>query len=208
MGRQLEENVVQTAEYVFKKFMESPLIQRWMQLNAAAVAAASDARLAAGMAQLRNSSLLIGSAELALTLGVPIAAWVGVFAAMGAPYSEAKAIVTHENFQSGFSQGFVCGILKWEWGHAVSRFGKFGPGQLNPFDESLSYIAANSYNDGLRAGFTHASLLKEDVRKALLSRLKSLSPHTSRGNWDRRDQVAYVIELAAAGRRHNVFRRN
>ena len=208
MGRLIEEDVVQTAEYVFKKFMESPLIQRWMQLNAAAVAAASDARLVAGMAQLRNSSLLIGSAELALTLGVPIAAWVGVFAAMGAPYLEARAIVTHENFQSGFSQGFVCGILKWEWSHAVSRFGKFSPGRLNPFDESLSFMAANSYNDGLRAGFTHANLLKEDARKALLSRLKSLSPHSSRGNWDRRDQVAYVVELAAAGRRHNVFRRN
>jgi hypothetical protein len=208
MGRQIPEDVVKTAEYVFKKWMESPLIQRWMQLNAAGVAAASNARLAAGIAQLRNSSLLIGSAELALTLGVPIAAWVGVFAAMGAPYLEARAIVTHEKFQSGFSQGFVCGILKWAWNHAVSRFGKFSPGQLNPFDRSLSFMAANSYNDGLRAGFTHASLVKEDGRKALLSRLQSLSPHSSRGNWDRRDQVAYVVELAAAGRRHYVFRSN
>jgi hypothetical protein len=208
MGRLIEEDVIKTAEYVFKKFMESPLIQRWMQLNAASLAAASDARLAAGLAQLRNSSLLIGSAELALTLGVPIAAWVGVFAALGAPYLEARTIVTHENFQSGFSQGFVCGILKWEWRHAVSRFGKFSAGQLNGFDESLSFLAANSYNDGLRAGFTHANLLEEDARKALLSRLKSLSPYSSPGNWDRRDQVAYVVELAAAGRRYNVFRQH
>src|SRR6186997_2593592 len=148
MGRLIEEDVFKTADYVFKKFMESPLIQRWLQLNAASIAAASDARLVAGMLQLRNSTLLIGSAELALTLGVPIAAWVGVFAAMGAPYLEARTIVTHENFQSGFSQGFVCGILKWEWHHATSRFGKYSAGPSNPFDATLSFVAANSYNDG------------------------------------------------------------
>jgi hypothetical protein len=206
--RLVPEDVVKTAEYVFKKYMESPMIQRFLQLEAAFIAAAADARLAAGMAHLRNSTLLIGSAELALTLGVPVATWIGVFAAMGAPYLEAKAVVTHEKFQSGFSQGFVCGILKWEWSHATSRFGKYSAGPANPFDATLSVMAANSYNDGLKAGFTHANLLKEDARKALLYRLKSLSPHSSPGNWDRRDQVAYVVELAAAGRRHQVFRRD
>jgi hypothetical protein len=70
------EDVEKTVEYVFKKYMESPLIQRWLGLNAAAVAGAADARLAA--AQLRNASLLIGAADLALTLGVPLAVWVGV----------------------------------------------------------------------------------------------------------------------------------
>lgn len=194
------------AQYVFKQWMESPEIQRWFQLEAASVAAASQARLAVGLAQLRSSSLLIGSSGLALTLGVPLAAWVGVFAALGAPYLEAKALVKHENFQSGFSQGFVCGLLKWEWHHAVSRFGITKVGPLNPYDESLTFIAANSYNGGLRAGFAHASLLDEVARKALVSRLKLLSPHSSTGNWDRRTQIGYVIELAAAGRRMNVFR--
>lgn len=200
------EDVVKTAEYVFKKWIESPLMQRWLAMDAAAVAGAAEAKLAAGIAQLRNASLLVGAADLALTLGVPLAVWVGVFAALGAPYAEARAIVRNKNFQSGFAQGFVTGILRWEWQQTVSRFFKFGPGQLNPFDESLSYIAANSYNDGLRAGFVHAVSLSEANRKAVLSRIRSLTPSTRIGRWDRLDQISYVIELATAGRRYNFFK--
>jgi hypothetical protein len=200
------EDVEKTAEYVFKKYMESPLIQRWLGLNAAAVAGAADARLAAGIAQLRNASLLIGAADLALTLGVPLAVWVGVFAALGAPYAEARALVRNENFLSGFSQGFVAGLLEWQWHQVVARFFRFSPGQMNYFDESLSFIAANARNEGLRAGFVHARSLNEVAKKAILHRLRSLSPHTKAGHWDRLDQIAYVIDLASAGRRHNIFK--
>lgn len=205
-GARFEEDVVQTAEYVFQKWKSSPLIQRWLQINASSVAAAAEARLAAGIAQLRTSSLLIGAADLALTLGVPIAVWIGVFAAMGAPYAEARALVKNENFQSGFSQGFAMGLLNWDWQQAVARFFKFGPGQMNPFDESLSFIAANAYNEGLTSGFMHARLLDNKTKQAILNRLKSLSPGISAGRWTRLDQIGYVIELAAAGRRHNIFR--
>ena len=200
------EDVERTADFVYKRMMASPLLQRWFQLNAQAVAAGVEARLAAGIAQLRTSSLLIGAADLALTLGVPIAVWVGVFAAMGAPYAEARALVRNENFVSGFSQGFATGLLKWEWQQAVSRFFKFAPGQMNRFDESLSFIGANAYNEGLRSGFMHAHILDNETKQAILRRLKSLSPGISAGRWTRVDQISYVIELAAAGRRNNIFR--
>ena len=205
-GEPASARLLRAADYAVEQLMNSPLMQRMLAGHAAAHAAAAEARLAAGIAQLRNASLLVGAAELALTLGVPIAVWVGVFAAMGAPYLEARNLVRNENFQSGFSQGFVTGLLKWEWQQTVSRFFKFSPGQMNPFDESLSYVAANAYNDGLRAGYAHACNLNENGKKAILSRLRSLSPSTKAGHWDRLDQIAYVIELAGAGRRHKIFR--
>lgn len=202
------EDVERTAEYVYRQMMSSPLFQRWFELNAASVARAAEARLAAGIAQLRMSSLLMGAGGLAITLGVPLAVWIGVFAAMGAPYAEARTLVKNENFQSGFSQGFLMGLLKWEWQQVVSRFWKFGPGQLNPMDESLSYIAANARNEGLRSGFMHARILDDNTKKTILSHLRSQSPHTKAGQWSRLEQVGYVVELAAAGRRTNFFRAN
>jgi hypothetical protein len=204
-GPDNDERLLRAADYVYRRFVESPMIQRWLAMHAAAVAAASQARLAAGIAQLRSASLLVGAAELAVTLGVPLAVWVGVFAAIGAPYAEARALVRNENFQSGFSQGFVTGLLKWEWQHAVSRFLKFFA-KTNPFDESLGYVAANAYNEGLRAGYLHAIALNETGRTAILGRLKSLSPGTAQGNWDRLHQISYVIDLASAGRRNRIFR--
>src|SRR5262245_33477307 len=149
------EDVERTAEFVYRRMMASPLFQRWFALNEASLAAAAENQLAAGIAQLRTSSLLIASADLALTAGVPIAVWVGVFVAMGGPSAQARVLVRNQNFQSGFAQGFVTSILKWEWQHTVWRFGKFGPGQMNGFDESLSFIAANAHNEGLRSGYTH-----------------------------------------------------
>jgi hypothetical protein len=182
------------------------LVQSWLAREAEIKAAAAATRLAAAAAQLRMASLLVGSADLAVTLGVPLVAWVAVFAAFGATIAEARTLVRNENFQSGFSQGFVTGLLKWQWNQVAARFGRFGPGQTNPFDESLSYTAANAYNEGLRAGWVHASALKEADSKAILHRLRALSPGTRAGNWDRLNQIGYVIELAAAGRRNNVFR--
>ena len=200
------EDVMKTAETAYKRLMGSPLMQKWLELHAESVAAGAEARLAAGMAKLRTSSLLIGAADLALTAGVPLAVWVGVFVAMGAPYAEAQALVRNENFQSGFSQGFVMGLLKWSWDHAVARFGKFSPGQTNVMDQSLSFIAANAYNEGLRSGFMHGRILDDATKKALLSRLKSQSPGTRAGQWNRDDQISYVIELASAGRRIDFFK--
>ena len=137
---------------------------------------------------------------------IPIAAWVGAFVALGAPYAQARAIVKGENFKSGFSQGFVMALLKWEWRHAVERFGRFSPGQKNPFDESLSFEGANAYNAGLKAGFVQALLLSQEHRKMILTRIKNYSRGTKPGNWNRANQIAYVIELAAAARMNNIFK--
>jgi hypothetical protein len=203
-----QENVIKVAEYGYQKWLSSPMIERALQLAAESAEAGRAAELAAGIARIRAASLLIGTAELALTLGVPIAAWVGMFAAMGAPYAQARGLVRRENFKSGFSQGFVMALLKWEWHHAVARFGRFSPGQPNPFDESLSYERANSYNAGLKAGFTHAHLFNEDARKATLAGIKKLAHNSAPSVWNRNTQISYVIELAAAAIKNNFFRTN
>ena len=193
--------IIARAEYIYQKWIESPLVRSWLQGEAAA----AEARLATAIARLRSSTLIIGSVDLILTLGVPLALWVGVWVAMGAPYAQARALVKNENFISGFSQGFVMGLLKWKWHQVVSRFGKFAP-DFNAADSSLGYVAANARNEGLRTGFVHASLLDDKARRSILEKLKMLSPSTKAGNWSRLDQISYVIELAAAGRRNFIFR--
>jgi hypothetical protein len=203
-----DERIMAAAAYSFRQWLKSPVIQGILQRAEEGAARAAEARLAAGIAQLRNASLMAGAADLALTAGVPIAVWVGVFVALGAPYAQAQALVSNENFQSGFSQGFVTGLLNWEWQQVTSRFFRFGPGQMNAFYESLSFIAANAFNNGLHAGFIQACYLKGDVRKVLLHRLRAVAPSNSAGNWDRSDQISYVIALASAGRRTNFFRAN
>jgi hypothetical protein len=124
---------------------------------------------------------------------------------MGAPYAEARALVRNENFQSGFSQGFVAGLLKWDWRQITTRFFKFSPGQAT-FDESLGFVGANAHNEGLRAGFIHSMKIDGVAANALLHRLRSLSPSTSAGAWDQSSQIGYVIDLASAGRRYGVFK--
>lgn len=194
------------AEYVYQQWLKGPLIKQALAWAKEGAAAAREARLAAGMAELRMASLAAGAADLALTAGLPIAVWVGVFVALGAPYAQARAIVRNENFRSGFTQSFVACLLNWEWHQVTSRFFRFGPGTMNYFDESLSYVGANAFNSGLHAGYIHACSLSPAARKAILHRLRSLSPSTRAGQWDRLDQVNYVIELASAGVRNSVFR--
>jgi hypothetical protein len=50
-------------------------------------------RLAEAVTRLRMASLAAGAADLALTAGLPVAVWVGVFVALGAPYAQAQALV-------------------------------------------------------------------------------------------------------------------
>ncbi len=96
-------------------------------------------------------------------------------------------------------------LLNWEWGHVSSRFSRFSAGQINPFDESLSYAGANAYNEGLRAGYVHASFLDRKTQSAFLTKLRSLSPLVKAGQWNRLDQISYVAAQAGAGLSNGLF---
>lgn len=194
----MEEAALGAADYAWRT-VYGPIHARWLAANEAGA-------LARGIAQLRASSMVVGASGLGLTLVVPLAVWVGVWVAMGAGYAEAKSLVKKEEWESGFSRGFVMRLLGWDWSHAVSRFFRFSAGQINPFDESLSYVGANAYNEGLRAGYVHASSFNKKIQTAFLERIKKLSPSVRAGkSWTRVDQIDYVTYLAAYGRAHNVF---
>lgn len=202
---QQTERYLRAADYAWKTVYE-PIFSRMLAGQAAGEAAAASRALASGMAQLRASSLLIGAGGLVTTLVVPLAVWVGVWVALGAGLAQAKALVKKDKFRSGFSRGFVMRLLGWHWDHVLSRFFSPSPTSINPFDESISEEGNNAYNEGLRAGYVHASSIDQKNRKALLTRLKGLSPMIKAGKaWTRVDQIDYVTYMAGFGRAHNVF---
>jgi hypothetical protein len=159
----------------------------------AAGAAGGEATAAAGIAG--------GGAGAVAAGALPVIAMVGVFLALGAGYAEARAAVRNESTISGFSQGFVMGLLGWEWHHAVERFG-VRSATPTPWDEALGLIKANAYNGGMRAGFEAESKLSSDEKKAYLREIRTLAGPRQATSWRRVDQISYVIELAAVARVH------
>ena len=203
------ERALRIADSAYQRWLESPFVKRWLEINAEAqeaTLAAAQARVVAAANSLRSSTLILATADLALTAGVPLSIWVGVYVALGAPYVQAQTLVRNENFVSGFTQGFVTGLLKWQWAHTKARFVRFSPDFNTSGAVDLGFNSANARNEGLRNGYIHASILPDDVKKKILAHLKSLSPSTHAGSWSRNEQISYVIELAAAGRRSRFFK--
>lgn len=151
-----------------------------------------------------DTAVIVGIAAL------PVVAMAGVFVALGSGYAAARAIVANENAASGFSQGFVMGLLQWEWRHAVDRF-RMPLLRINRFDGASDVIRVNAYHGGLKAGWAAGSALDATAKKAYLTKLRKLGAVQGPKAWSpdkdaaRNQQISYVIALAAAGRRHRVF---
>ena len=158
-------------------------------------------------ANLSAETLSLGGEAAAFGAGaLPVVTMVGVYVALGAGYYQARELAREENNKSGFSQGFVMGLLGWEWHQATNRFGRWGVLNINQFDEAINVIRVKAYNAGLKAGYLAAVALPPAAKKAYLSRIRKLAHGAQAGNWTRNDQVSYVIELAAAGLVHGVIR--
>jgi Domain of unknown function (DUF4157) len=155
---------------------------------------------AAGAGAVEGASVLGGGAGAVFAGAVPVIAMVGVFVALGSGYAAAREAVRNENTVSGLSQGFVMGLLGWEWRHVVDRFGRWSVIRINAMDEATDVIRVNAYNRGLRAGYDFAARLSVDEKKAYLSNIRKFGGIRVPKNWNRnRDaQISYVIELAAA----------
>jgi len=168
----------------------------------AATAGAVEATAAAEVATGEVALTGLGAGAGAIAAGaVPVLAMVGVFVALGAGYAEARAAAKNEGTASGFSQGFVMGILGWEWHQAVDRFGKFSASQT-PMDEAVGFIAANAYNWGLRKGHKAGAALSLEEKHSYLRALRRWSGSRAPARWTRLEQIDYVIDLAAAVRLH------
>ena len=113
-----------------------------------------------------------------------------------------------EGYASGFSKGFITGLLQWELRFTIDRFWDNAVGK-NGFDESLPAIRAASQNNGLIKGRL-AGLAKDDgEKKRYLLGLHKLTT-TSKAGWTSRNddwmekmrarqvQISYVIDLQAA----------
>jgi hypothetical protein len=158
-----------------------------------------------------QGGLLYGGAaagSLALTAGVPIVTAVGVWVALGSGYYQAREEAKKEEAMSGFSQGFVMAILKWDWSHVTARFQRPYL-SINKFDEQMNAIRVNSYHGGLMRGFLAGKVLPDDVK--IVSKLRSAGKISAPKEWSRdsdvgrNQQISYVIELAASARRNNLI---
>ena len=128
---------------------------------------------------------------------IPVIAQVGVFVALGAPYLEARELAKEEESKSGFSQGFVMGILGWEGRHVSSLFYRHGVIRINQMDEEMNTIRVKNYNAALISGFLFGRALPEVLRKDFVRGLRKLAGHPSAGRWTRNNQISFVISLAS-----------
>lgn len=175
------------------------------------------ARMAAmnAAASAAEGTLVAGAGTTAAAIVIPVVALVAVGMALGAPYYQAREEAKKEGFASGFAQGFITGLLNWELRFTIDRFWDNAVAR-NDFDRSLPFIKAASFNTGLLNGRL-AGLAKDDnEKKRYLLGLKMLTTVSSAGWTSRSDdwmeqmrarkvQVNYVIDLAAAARKHQLL---
>jgi hypothetical protein len=178
---------------------------------------AHSARIAAlnAAAAAAEGTLVVGTGTVVVVAVLPVVAMVAVAAALGAPYYQARQEAKKEEYASGFARGFITGLLKWEARFTIDRFWDNGMGK-NGFDESMPALRAAAHNEGLLEGRI-AGLAKDDgEKKTYLKGLAKLSKASTDG-WTarsndpaekmraRRVQVGYVVDMAAAARKHGVI---
>ena len=164
-----------------------------------------DAQVAAEAAPFAASA---GAGAVAAGV-IPVVVAVGVWVALGSGYYEARQIVKNENALSGFSQGFVCGLLRWNYGQTLERFGRENI-RINVFDEATNEIRVSAYMDGLPKGFVAGIAMPRETAKDYLKKLRQLAnvflPRADDWAGARNVQIGFVISLAAAGRKHGLIK--
>lgn len=122
--------------------------------GAAAAAATGATAGAAGAAAV--------GAAFGLTLGVaaPIAGMLASFAALGAGYAEARAIVAKDRIRIGFAKGVVMGATTRPWKYVKELSWERNP-ERNDFDPEGGKIAQKAFNLGLMTGFVQGRKLSE-----------------------------------------------
>lgn len=147
---------------------------------------------------------LAAGAGVIIGVAAPVTAMVLVAKALGSGYGAAREAVKGENTMSGFYQGLVMGILDWEWRHVVNRFYRHNALRIHVTDEALNVIRVGAYNRGLFGGYAFGRAFPPDLKSSFLSKIRELTPRTQVGGWTQREQISYVIELAAALRKQQL----
>lgn len=193
------------------------LVELWNSPERWAIANAGG--WAAYYSRLAAMTLPTDAAAVAVvgTIALPVITMVGVFVALGSGYAAARDLARNENTASGFSQGFVTGLLGWEWRHTADRLGRRYL-VIDSWDEAMDSIRVKYYNGGLKAGWVAAKAFNPSVGRAYLTKLRKASGVQIPGDWSahsgdeaerlraRHVQTSYVIDLAATGLRYNIIR--
>jgi hypothetical protein len=198
------------ASSITKSYVQAALSEMAAQ-EAAVVTAAADAAAVAA-----EGTLVAGAGTTAAAIVIPIIALVAVGLALGAPYYQARVDARNEGNASGFSKGYVCGLLKWSVHNTVNLFWDRAV-QVNPYDEVIPSIQAKAHNSGLLKGRFAGIAQSDSVKKTYLRALHRLTTTSSAGwsarsdDWQevmraRQVQLSYVIDLASAARRYGVFK--
>ena len=139
---------------------------------------------------------------LALAYTGPLLGLAGTFMALGSGYEEARAAIHNEATASGFSQGFVAGILNMSPSTVRRIFGRHGVIHRNPMDEEADIIEMKAYNRGLVAGYTLANTATDEQKKSFVFEIREYTGHVDAGAWGDLEKRDYVIEYAAKLRLH------
>lgn len=175
---------------------------------AAYVHGVSRAAAALGEAEAAAFTGTVGGGAVAAGV-IPIIVAAGVWVALGSGYYEAREIVKKENMMSGFSQGFVCGLLRWTYNQTLDKF-KMSHLRINTFHEATDLDRVDSYMEGLSAGFIAGQAMPLKGKKAYLKKMREIAgiPTPTETEWrgNRRVQQDYVITLATLAMMHGLIK--
>jgi len=142
----------------------------------------------------------IGGVALAVT--GPVLGVTGVFMALGSGYAEAREEIQNEAVASGFSQGFVAGLLNMSVQTVSFLFAQHGVIRRHPMDPDADVLEMQARNRGLVAGYSMARLVPPEDKKAFVFEIREFTGDVPAGNWTDRDKRDYVITYAAKLRSH------
>ncbi|MEH2471090.1 hypothetical protein V1281_007723 [Nitrobacteraceae bacterium AZCC 2161] len=112
----------------------------------------------------------------------------GVFVALGSGYEEAREEIQNEAVASGFSQGFVAGLLNMS-GQTVSYlFAEHGVIHRNAADPEADALEMKARNRGLIAGCSMAKLVPDDNKKSYILEIREFTGEVFAGDWTDADK--------------------
>jgi hypothetical protein len=139
---------------------------------------------------------------VALAYTGPLLGLAGTFMALGSGYEEAREEIRNEVTASGFSRGFVAGILNMSGSTTKSLFGMHGVVNRNVMDAESDGMKVTAYNRGLVAGYLLANTAAPEEKKAFVFEIREHNPGAEAGNWGDREKTDYVVAYAAKLRLH------
>lgn len=137
-----------------------------------------------------------------LIVATPVLGLVGAFLALGSGIHAAREEIENEAVLSGFSRGFICGLLNMSPTTVKSLFAQHGLGQRNPMDPGSDPLEMRSYNKGVVAGYAMGSQPSSQDKKAFLFEIKPFTGNLGGGAWGDREKIDYVVTYAANLRLH------